>query len=138
MKIVPRSLKQDGKDSSGKAETDGGGAALSRFFNDAEEALLTGDVDFFAGHFSTNVVLNLRDSESGSFSSNQAFYVFRNYLRNRKIVHLDLVQGGGNRSNPYASGVAGVNIQGSRETMNVYIEVRKTGDGWAVIQITFS
>ncbi len=138
MRIVPRSQQQNMKADAQKEAANNGDVALSRFFDDTEGALLAGDVDFFASHFSTSVILNLRDAENGSFSANQAFYVFRNYLRNRKIVHLDLAQGGGNRSNPYASGVAGVNVQGARESMNVYIEARKTGNGWVIVQITFS
>lgn len=116
------------------------GEELRQFFSGIQEALLSGRVGLLASHLGSHVTLNLRDGENGLFSSKQAYYVLENYLQNRRILYLELSPSDDldSNPNPYATGSAGINIKGSKESMQVYVAVTRAGDKWVITQITFS
>lgn len=106
-----------------------------RVFDHVRDGLASGNYAMFAPHMASQVMMNLRGGESGTYSANQAYYVLENYFRARRILHLEFTTVGESETNPYATGSAGVNIKGSRELVQVYVSLSRTGDRWVITQI---
>lgn len=104
-------------------------------FDRVRDGLASGNFSLFAPHMASQVMMNLRGGESGTYSANQAYYVLENYFRARRILHLEFTTVGESDTNPYATGSAGLNIRGSRELVQVYVSLSRTGDRWVITQI---
>lgn len=106
-----------------------------RVFDRVRDGLASGNYSTFAPHLASQVSMNLRGGESGTYSANQAYYVLENYFRARRILHLEFTTIGESDTNPYATGSAGLNIKGNRELVQVYVSLSRAGDRWVVTQI---
>lgn len=100
-----------------------------------QEGLQSNDVSLFSRHFGSQVVLNLRAGEAGSYSSNQAFYVLENYLRTRRVVSFEFTTTGESAASRYATGGATLSSKGGREFVQVYVSLSRTGGRWVISQI---
>jgi len=106
-----------------------------RMFETIRSGLMSGRIGSISEFMGPQVYVNLRGGESGYFSANQAHYVLENYLRNRKFSNLEFSTLGEAEATPYASGSAGFNHKGSRETAQVYISLSEAGGRWVIGQI---
>lgn len=104
-------------------------------FSAIEAGLGSGNVASLSAHFAPQVSIYLRGGESGSYSSNQAYYVLENYLRARKVLSVDFSTIGEADANPYATGTAGFSVKGGRETAQVYVSLSLLEGRWVITQI---
>lgn len=108
---------------------------FSAKFESIRQAIVHSDMAMLSQHMGSQVSLNLRGGEGGSYSSNQAYYVLTNYFRTRKLVGLDFTSIGESESTPYAAGVALFNVKGTRDQAQVYVSLTQSGDRWVIAQI---
>ena len=104
-------------------------------FDDVQAGILSGNVSLFAKYFAPQVDVSLRGGESGTFSSNQAFYVFEDFFRSRKFGRLRFSTVGEVESNPYATGSADFVYKGNRQLVQVYVALTDAGEKHVITQL---
>jgi hypothetical protein len=104
-------------------------------FESVQQGLVLGNIGEFSQHLGSRVLVNLRKGENGYYSASQAYYVLENYLKTRKLVTFSFTTIGESDSNPYATGSAGLNVKGTRESIQVYVSLSWAGDRWVISQI---
>jgi hypothetical protein len=104
-------------------------------FNTVEDGFSEGSIGRFSPHFGSQLSVNLRGGESGSYSANQAYYVLENYLRTRKLVDFEFESVSEFGSNPFATGTAGFAVRSGKESAQVYVALARAGGRWVITQI---
>lgn len=111
------------------------GERCQAIFDDVQAGISSGNVALLARHFAPQVDVSLRGAESGTFSSNQAFYVFEDFFRTRKFSRLRFSTVGEADSNPYATGSADLFYKGNRELVQVYVALMYAGEKHVITQL---
>ncbi len=104
-------------------------------FDDVQMAISSGNVSLLVSHFAPQVDISLRGSESGTFSSNQAFYLFADFFRTRRFSRLHFSTMGEIDSNPYATGSADLLYKGNRELVQIYVALTDAGEKHMITQL---
>jgi hypothetical protein len=110
-------------------------AEIRNVFNSVEDGFSNGSIGRFSPHFGSQVSLNLRGGETGSYSANQAYYVLENYLRSRKLVDFELQSLSDAGADPFATGTVAFAVRSGRETAQVYIALANAGGRWVITEI---
>ncbi|MBI1806276.1 MAG: DUF4783 domain-containing protein [Ignavibacteria bacterium] len=103
-------------------------------FDEIEKGLIAGDVRAISKYFGREVFLNLRGTESGYFSANQAFYILQNYFSARHTVHFKFTTFDQTESSPYATGGGSFMVKGKLETLQVYVALARRHERWVITQ----
>ncbi len=111
------------------------GSQYSAIFDDVRQGISSGNVSLFAMHFAPQVVVSLRDDETGTFSANQTYYVLQNYLKLRRLAHFEFTTIGESEGSPYATGEAECIYKGSRELVQVYVALSFMGEKYVITQL---
>ncbi len=106
-------------------------------FKAIEAGIDAGNVDTFAGYFAQQVYVSIRGGESGYFSSNQAYYIIKNFLTARKPLGFSFSTYGVADGIPFATGRALFRIKGNRENVQVYAALSKLNGKWVIDKINF-
>ncbi len=104
-------------------------------FETVRLGLETGAIEPLAGLLGPQVQVNLRGGESGYFSGHQAFYLLDNYFRTRRLLNLRFTTIGDSDTSPFATGGAEIAVRGSREFVQVYIALSRSGDHWVISRL---
>lgn len=104
-------------------------------FNDVQAGISSGNTALLSRHFAPQVDVSLRGGESGTFSSDQAFYVFENFFRTRKFGRLRFSTVGEIDSNPYATGSAELLYKGNKQLVQVYVALTNAGERRVITQL---
>jgi len=104
-------------------------------FDDVQSAISSGNVALLASHFGAQIDISLRGSESGTFSANQAFYVFDDFFRTRKFGRLRFSTIGQVDASPYATGSAELMYNGTRQLVQVYVALSTAGEKHVITQL---
>jgi hypothetical protein len=109
-----------------------------QIFEELEEAITKGNVSAIASFFSSQTYFSLTNGSSGYYSSNQAFYILENFfnLYQVRAFRFNNIQAG--ESNPYATGVYSYELRGRRDTAQVYVSLKLSGNSWKITQITIN
>ena len=103
--------------------------------DDVERGIGAGSVSEFSGHFSPQVSISLRGEGSGTYSSNQAYYLLDQFFRLRRFTGCKLSTVGESGGTPFATGSASFTLKGGRETAQVYLALVRSGNRWVISQI---
>jgi hypothetical protein len=104
-------------------------------FEDVEEGISTGNVSHLAKYFAPKVAISLRGDESGTFSSNQTYYVLQNFFKARRFRHFAFSTIGESDANPYASGSVEFIHKGAREVAQLYVALTFVGERYVITQM---
>lgn len=107
---------------------------LPPVFNDIQNGLREGEILNFSGHFARQVYISLRGAESGYFSSNQTFYILREYLRTHRPISVAFTSTGDRDGMRYATGSAAVMYRGRRENLQIYVALSFLDGRWVITQ----
>ena len=107
-------------------------------FTRIENGISAGRVSEISGYLNTQTYLSLANGISGYFSSNQAFYVLEDFFNIYKVASFHFQNIQINENQPYATGVYKYYFRGKRDSANVYISLKQTGDTWKITQITIN
>lgn len=103
-------------------------------FDQIEKGLVAGDVRSFSRYFGHEVFLNLRGTESGYFSGNQAFYILQNFFASRRTVRFKFTTFDQTDSVPYATGGGSFVLKGKVETLQIYVALARKNESWVITQ----
>ena len=109
--------------------------AYQPVINDVERGIGSGSVTEFSAHFPSQVSISLRGEGSGTYSSNQAYYLLDQFFRQRRFTGCKLSTVGESGGTPFATGSASFTLKGGRETAQVYLSLSRSGDRWVISQI---
>ena len=105
-------------------------------FADVQLGLTNGDIGLIARHFASRVSVSLRGDESGTFSSNQTYYVLGDYLKSRRFARFVFSTIGDSEANPFATGEAEFTFNGSKEHVQVYVALSHVGEKYLITRLT--
>jgi hypothetical protein len=105
-------------------------------FEDVEVGVSTGNVSLLSKYFAPHVAISLRGGESGTFSSNQAYYVLQNFFKLRRFGRFAFSTIGESDAHPYASGSVAFTHKGNRELAQVYVALTFVGERYVITQMT--
>jgi hypothetical protein len=86
-----------------------------------EASINSGGIANLSSAMATEISLNIRGTESGMFSANQALVILQNYFSSRKIVQFNFSKKQINLEPFYATGGGVYSYKGRREHFQVYI-----------------
>jgi len=109
--------------------------AYQSVIDDVERGIASGSVTDFSAHFPSQVSISLRAEGSGTYSSNQAYYLLDQFFRLRRFTGCKLSTVGESGGTPFATGSAAFTLKGARETAQVYLSLARSGDRWVISQI---
>ncbi|MBI5020187.1 MAG: DUF4783 domain-containing protein [Ignavibacteriales bacterium] len=103
-------------------------ANVSQFATDArklialtEIAIKQGEMNNISSALGREVTINIRNGESGLFSSNQSVVILQNYFSTRRIVQFAFTTKQDDRESFYATGGGIFSIRGRREHFQIYV-----------------
>jgi hypothetical protein len=108
----------------------------SVIFGKLQSGILSGDPTSFSEHLAKQVYLNLSDRESGFFSQNQAEYILKDYFKTRRILSFRFTTMSEVEGTPFATGGGTFLRRGTQEILQVYVALKKSGDGWVIAQFS--
>lgn len=103
-----------------------------------EEGLGTASVDKFSGYFNTRNYLSLTNGSSGYFSSNQAYYIIKDYLSIYKPISFKFTSSVLDTNSPFAAGNLKYNNNGIRGSATVFVTFQMIDNQWKISQITIN
>ena len=109
-----------------------------KIFYRIEEGISGRAVDKFSNYFSNKNFLSLSSGNSGYYSSNQSFYVIKDYLSIYQPLTFKLDNIVTDSSTPFASGIFKYSSKGIRGTATVFISLQFEENQWRISQITIN
>ncbi len=103
-------------------------------FNTVEAALITGNVKSLSALLAKQVSMTIRGSESGFFSSAQSLTILKNFFSSRKPGQFSYSRMNDTVPHPYATGRLDFVLQGSKESVQVYVSLTQQGSAWVISQ----
>lgn len=103
-----------------------------------EEGISASAVDKFSHYFGSKCYLSLTNGTAGYYSSNQSYYVIKDFLsiyqpNSFKLTNIVLES-----TTPFASGVLKYSNKGIRGTATVFISLQLIEHKWVISQITIN
>lgn len=111
---------------------------VRQLFIKIEEGFNTGAIDKFSNYFNNRNYLSLLNGTSGYFSSNQSYYVIKDFLSVHQPISFKFNNVVIETDNPFAAGILKFNNNGIRGTAIVFITLVKVNDDWRLSQITIN
>jgi hypothetical protein len=109
---------------------------VQKVFSSFEDGLSKGAVDKFSNYFSEKNYLSLTNGITGYYSSNQSYYVLKDFLSVYQPISFKLVNIVTDTSTPFASGILRFSSRGVRGSANVFISLQQIDNKWHISQIT--
>jgi len=103
-----------------------------------EEGLNSGAVDKFSKYFAGKNYISLTNGSSGYYSSNQSYYVIKDFLSLFQPISFKITNKVKDSNNPFASGTLKYNNKGIRGTATVFISLQYIESQWRISQITIN
>lgn len=111
---------------------------VNKLFIYFEEGLNNNTIDRFASYFSEKCFISLSNGASGYYSSNQCYYVLKDFLSLYRPISFKLTNIVTDTSNPFASGILKYNNKGIRGSAVVFISLLFLNNQWRIAQITIN
>ena len=103
-----------------------------------ESAIANRDIESLSDHLGSQTYLNLPNGISGYYSANQAYFVLDDFLKSYRITSFSFDEINTNSSTPFATGNYEYDLKGNRNSARIYLQLRNTGKGWKINQITIN
>ena len=109
-----------------------------KVFMRIEEGISEAAVDKFSEYFGNKNYLSLSNGVSGYYSSNQSYYVIKDFLSINQPTSFKLSNIVTDTSTPFASGMLKYNVKGVRNNVIVFISLHQIDNQWKISQITIN
>jgi hypothetical protein len=103
-----------------------------------EKAISDRDIGFLSEHLGSQTYLNLPNGISGYYSANQAYFVLEDFLKTYRITSFSFDEINTKSNTPFATGNYEYDLKGNRNSARIYLQLRNTGKGWKINQITIN
>ena len=107
-----------------------------KLFDQVRQGIQAGKLSVFAQLLSPQVLVNLGGTESGYFSSSQAYYLLEEHFRLRKVLSVEFDTVHDFDATPYATGSVIYTLKGSKERAQLYVSLSKSDGKWTITQLT--
>jgi hypothetical protein len=131
--------KVSGAAASARAECrapDGDTKRAAAILKDVEAALSRGDAQGIAKYFARKVYLNLFSGENGYYSSEQSFFILKNFLQLHRPVSFSFSTSAANADSPYGVGTLAYSRRGQRGSLQVFVSLTAADRDWKINQFT--
>lgn len=112
--------------------------AVRSVFYDIEKAVLNNDIQTLSGYFNSQTYVSLTNGTSGYYSSNQAFYVLKDFININRITSFKYTGINTDTDTPFATGSYNYEYRGRRVTSGFFITLSKVNKSWKITQISFN
>ena len=109
-----------------------------RAVNKIQDAIVNKDISTLADHLSTQTYFNLPNGISGYYSSNQAYFILEDFFKTYRVTSFNFDEINSKNNTPFATGNYDYDFQGNRNSAHIYMQLRNTGKGWRITQITIN
>jgi hypothetical protein len=106
-------------------------------FTAVESGIDDGIVENFSGYFGKQVYVSVTGEESGYYSTNQAYYILKNFMNARKPLGFTFTTFGMTDKIPFATGRAAFRFKGNREYFQVYVSLCRVENNWVIDKVNF-
>ena len=106
--------------------------------DDMEQAISAGNVNTIRAFLAKKVFLNLFTGENGLYSSDQSYFILKNFFSNQPVKSFVITRRADSADSPYAVGILRFRKSGMKSTAQVFISLTETNGEWAVNQITIA
>ncbi|MCF8242642.1 MAG: DUF4783 domain-containing protein [Melioribacteraceae bacterium] len=113
-------------------------AILIDVFRDIEVGFNRGDVSEFSKYLDSRTYLSLSNGISGFYSSNQSFYILKDFLKDFSAFNFRFTNKAELPPSPFGSGLLRFNFRGVRKSSLVFISLKRDDEGWKISQITIN
>jgi hypothetical protein len=103
-----------------------------------ESAIANRDIESLSNHLGSQTYLNLPNGISGYYSANQAYFVLDDFLKTYRLTSFSFDEINTNSNTPFATGTYEYDLKGNRNSARIYLQLRNTGNGWKINQITIN
>jgi hypothetical protein len=131
------SLPQE-KESSGRKDTHSSKESYRSVLDEITAGISSGNIASISNLFSSQIYLNLSNGVSGYYSSNQAYYVIKEFLKTHQVISLKISDTQEDEENVYATGAYSFLEQGKKESSQIYISLKRSSKKWKITQITIN
>ena len=107
---------------------------IAQACEEIERGIGKADVAAFSAHFARQVAVNIRGGENGYFSANQAYYLLQSYFTAHRAVQFKFTTIGETAGIPFATGGGSFTFRGSKQTVQIYVTFRRSGERWLITQ----
>ena len=109
---------------------------VQSILSDIQNDLNKANVSSLSKYFGSQTYLSLENGVNGYYSSNQAYYVLESFFKNYQVISFKLNNIKNDSDNPCATGVYDYDLNGKRDSVQVYLSLKKIGDSWKITQIS--
>ena len=109
---------------------------IQKIFQEIRDAIAAKDMTTLSRHLRSQTYLNLPNGISGYYSANQAYFVLEDFLKKYRVVSFKLDEINNSTINPYATGIYNYELNGRRNSVHLYLQLRESSNNWTITQIT--
>lgn len=131
-------IQQNSNDKNFEGQSFNQSTKVINVFNNIESAFTEINIETLVSYFSVQTYLNLPNGTNGYYSSNQAYFVLEDFLKNYRITSFKFSERDTSDINPFATGVFRYNLKGKRDSTHIYVQLRKVSKNWNITQITIN
>ena len=102
---------------------------------DFENGVRTGAIKEFSNNLISETYISLENGESSYYSSNQSFYILKNFFQNYNPISFKLLKTSTNEERPFAIGKFVYSKSGIRGESQVFITLKLENENWKIAQI---
>lgn len=106
-------------------------------FTAVESGIDDGIVEKFSSYFGKQIYVSITGGESGYYSTNQAYYILKNFMNSRKPLGFTFTTYGMTDKIPFATGRAAFRYKGNREYVQVYVSLSQVENNWVIDKVNF-
>ena len=104
--------------------------------DDIEKGISETETSEISTYLASQVYLSFVNGISGYYSSNQAYYVIEEFLKEYKVISFRFNKFKLNTTAPYAIGTYYYEHKGNRSEAKVYVTLKFTSKSWQITQIS--
>lgn len=104
-------------------------------FNQFENGIRTGAIKEFSNSLLSETYISLENGESSYYSSNQSYYILKDFLQNYKPISFKLIKRNQSEEKPFAIGRLIYSKNGIHGESQVFITLKRENGNWKISQI---
>lgn len=108
---------------------------INKIFSEFENGIRTGAIKEFSNNLISETYISLENGESSYYSSNQSFYILKDFLQNYKPIFFKLINTNLSEEKPFAIGKLIYSKNGIRGESQVFIALKLEAENWKISQI---
>ena len=111
---------------------------IETIFSHFEIGIKTGAVKEFSDYLYSETYISLETGVASYFSSNQSFYILKEYLSHYKPISFKLIKISSNNEKHFAIGKLIYSKSGIKGESQVFVSLKLENDKWKIYQITIN